>query len=43
MIQLELPGFQPDDFSLKTKDDQIVLEADSKGQKASDGSEVTSR
>merc|ERR1712203_548140 len=33
MVQLELPGFAPEDFSLKTKDDVIVLEAvhDSKG------------
>ena len=27
MVQLELPGFAPEDFSLKTKDDTIVLEA----------------
>lgn len=27
MIQLELPGFLPEDFSLKTKDDVILLEA----------------
>lgn len=27
MIQLELPGFLPEDFSLKTKEDVIVLEA----------------
>jgi crystallin alpha B len=27
MIQLELPGFLPEDFSLKTKDDVIQLEA----------------
>jgi heat shock protein beta-1 len=27
MVQLELPGFAPEDFSLKTKDDVIVLEA----------------
>jgi HSP20 family molecular chaperone IbpA len=27
MVQLELPGFAPEDFSLKTKDDIIVLEA----------------
>ena len=27
MVQLELPGFLPEDFSLKTKDDLIVLEA----------------
>jgi len=27
VVQLELPGFAPEDFSLKTKDDVIVLEA----------------
>lgn len=27
LIQLELPGFRPDDFSLKTRDDVVVLEA----------------
>ena len=27
MVQLELPGFAPEEFSLKTKDDVIVLEA----------------
>lgn len=27
MVQLELPGFAPEDFSLKTKEDMIVLEA----------------
>merc|ERR1712203_1183894 len=27
MIQLELPGFAPEDFSLKTKDDIIIVEA----------------
>lgn len=26
-IQLELPGFAPEDFSLKTKDDVIIVEA----------------
>ena len=26
-IQLELPGFAPEDFSLKTKDDIIIVEA----------------
>ena len=42
MIQLELPGFLPEDFSLKTKDDIIVLEA--LHQAKSDGdSETTSR
>merc|ERR1712001_467320 len=36
MVQLELPGFAPEDFSLKTKDDVIVLEAvhDSKGEES---------
>merc|ERR1711881_17424 len=35
-VQLELPGFAPEDFSLKTKDDVIVLEAvhDSKGEES---------
>merc|ERR1711933_103383 len=27
MIQLELPGLSPEDFSLKTKDDVIIIEA----------------
>lgn len=27
MIQLELPGFSPEDFGLKTKDDIIIVEA----------------
>ncbi len=27
MVQLELPGFLPEDFALKTKDDIILLEA----------------
>ena len=27
MVQLELPGFSPEDFALKTKDDIILLEA----------------
>merc|ERR1719430_2647921 len=27
MIQLELPGFAPEDFGLKTKDDIIIVEA----------------
>jgi len=39
MIQLELPGFEPEDFSLKTKDNVIVLEAVHEGQ----GEESTSR
>jgi len=39
-IQLELPGFSPEDFSLKTKDDLIVVEAvhETKGE---DGSSQT--
>jgi len=32
MIQLELPGFLPEDFSLKTKDDIILLEAVHEGK-----------
>merc|ERR1711884_620776 len=40
MVQLELPGFNPEDFSLKTKDNVIVLEAVHEGK--SDG-ESTSR
>ena len=39
MIQLELPGFEPEDFSLKTKDNTIVLEALHEGK----GEESTSR
>merc|ERR1712165_86601 len=39
MIQLELPGFEPEDFSLKTKDNIIVLEAVHEGK----GEESTSR
>jgi len=39
MVQLELPGFAPEDFSLKTKDDVIVLEA----LHESNGEESTSR
>jgi len=39
MIQLELPGFEPEDFSLKTKDNVIVLEAVHEGK----GEESTSR
>ena len=37
MIQLELPGFSPEDFSLKTKDDIIIIEA-VHNTKAEDGS-----
>lgn len=32
MIQLELPGFWPEDFNLKTKDDVIILEAVHEGR-----------
>jgi len=32
MVQLELPGFLPEDFSLKTKDDVILLEAVHEGK-----------
>ena len=39
MIQLELPGFSPEDFSLKTKDDIILLEAVHEGK----GDGATSR
>ena len=39
MIQLELPGFEPEDFSLETKDNSIVLEAVHEGE----GEESTSR
>merc|ERR1711874_708003 len=37
MIQLELPGFAPEDFGLKTKDDIIIVEAVHEGQ-TEDGS-----
>merc|ERR1711923_663722 len=37
MIQLELPGFDPEDFGLKTKDDIIIVEAVHES-KAEDGS-----
>merc|ERR1711963_1259460 len=40
MVQLELPGFLPEDFSLKTKDNVILLEAVHEGK--ADG-ESTSR
>jgi len=40
MIQLELPGFSPEDFSLKTKDDIIIIEA-SHNTKTDDGSSDT--
>jgi len=39
-IQLELPGFSPEDFSLKTKDDLIVVEAVHE-TKSEDGSTQT--
>ena len=42
MIQLELPGFLPEEFSLKTRDDFIVLEANHKGN-ADGGDEQTER
>ena len=32
MVQLELPGFLPEDFNLKTKDDLILLEANHEGK-----------
>merc|ERR1712079_742133 len=40
MIQLELPGFSPEDFSLKTKDDAIIIEA-KHNAKTDDGSTDT--
>merc|ERR1712038_428875 len=40
MIQLELPGFAPEDFGLKTKDDIIIIEA-SHNTKTDDGSTDT--
>ena len=42
MIQLELPGFRPEEFSLKTRDDFIVLEANHKGN-SDGGDEITER
>ena len=42
LIQLELPGFAPEEFSLKTRDDVIVLEANHQG-KTQGGDEETSR
>jgi len=41
-IQLELPGFAPEDFSLKTKDDIIIVEA-ARDMKFEDGSSDTKR
>jgi len=43
LVQLELPGFSPEDFSLKTRDDVIVLEAKHKAQAADGGTEFTAR
>merc|ERR1711963_594881 len=40
IIQLELPGFSPEDFSLKTKDDVIIIEA-KHNAKTDDGSTDT--
>ena len=42
LVQLELPGFAPEDFSLKSKGDAIILEAKHRQGKAGDD-EVTSR
>ena len=42
LVQLELPGFAPEDFSLKSKGDAIILEAKHNQGKAGDD-EVTSR
>jgi len=44
-IQLELPGFAPEDFSLKTKDDIIVVEAvhDTKNEDGSSNSRKFSK
>ncbi len=42
MIQLELPGFLPDEFSLKTRDDVIILEANHEA-KTDLGQEFTER
>jgi len=44
-IQLELPGFAPEDFSLKTKDDIIVVEAvhEAQDQDGSTGSRKFTR
>ena len=41
LVQLELPGFAPEDFSLKSRGDAIVLEAKHQGKAG--GDEVTSR
>merc|ERR1712211_231452 len=44
-IQLELPGFAPEDFSLKTKDDIVIVEAvhDVKGEDGSSDSRKFTR
>lgn len=42
VIQLELPGFFPEDFKLKTRDDVIILEANHEGN-ADGGDEFTAR
>ncbi len=39
MVQLELPGFRPEDFSLKTKDNTIVLEAVHSGSSEGESTE----
>jgi len=41
-IQLELPGFAPEDFALKTKDDIIIVEATHESKNA-DGSSSTKK
>ena len=41
LVQLELPGFSPEDFALKSKGDAIILEAKHQGKAGDD--EVTSR
>ena len=41
LVQLELPGFAPEDFSLKSKGEAIILEAKHQGKAGDD--EVTSR
>ena len=41
LVQLELPGFAPEDFSLKSKGDAIILEAKHQGKAGDD--EVTNR
>ena len=41
-VQLELPGFAPEDFSLKTKDDIVIVEA-VHDVKSEDGSSDTRR